>query len=82
MAEQSNFDVNMFTSPYQLTKSMRRDLYPAVEPTSPALSAQGKVIIITGAGGGLGAVRRYSFSYYQRHQAHHPMSRPSQWPGP
>ena len=46
----------MFTSPFQLTKSMHRDLYPAIEPTNPALSAKGKVIIITGAGGGLGAV--------------------------
>ena len=55
MAEQ-NIDVNMFTSPYQLTKSMHRDLYPAVEPTNPALSVKGKVVIITGAGGGLGAV--------------------------
>ena len=55
MADQS-FDANMFTMPYQLTKSMHRDLYPAIEPTNPALSVQGKVIIITGAGGGLGAV--------------------------
>ena len=55
MVEQA-FDVNMFTSPFQLTKSMHRDLYPAIEPANPALSASGKVIIITGAGGGLGAV--------------------------
>ncbi|KAM0799895.1 hypothetical protein BDR22DRAFT_806664 [Usnea florida] len=54
MAEQT-LDVNMFTSPFQLTKSLHRSLYPAVEPTNPALSAKGKVIIITGAGGGLGA---------------------------
>lgn len=49
-------DVNMFTTPFQLTKSMHRDIYPAVDPGKPALSAQGKVIMITGAGGGLGAV--------------------------
>ena len=61
MAEQS-FDVNMFTSPFQLTKSMHRDLYPAIEPTNPALSAKGKVIIITGAGGGLGAVSLECFT--------------------
>ena len=47
-------DVNMFTSPFQLTKAMHRDVYPAVEPTNATLSAKGKVIIITGAGGGLG----------------------------
>ncbi|MDI1485926.1 MAG: hypothetical protein OHK93_004115 [Ramalina farinacea] len=55
MAAEQAFDVNMFTSPYQLTKSMPRDIYPAIAPTNPALSAKGKVVIITGAGGGLGA---------------------------
>ena len=49
-------DADMFTTPFQLTKSMHRDVYPAVDPTNPALSAKGKVAIITGAGGGLGAV--------------------------
>ena len=49
-------DVNMFTTPFQLTKSMHRDVYPAVDPSNPELSAKGKIIIITGAGGGLGAV--------------------------
>ena len=55
MAAQS-VDVNMFTSPFQLTKGMHRDVYPAIEPSNPGLSAKGKVVIITGAGGGLGAV--------------------------
>ena len=59
MAEQS-FNVDMFTSPFQLTKCMRRDLYPAIEPTSSDLSAEGKVVIIAGAGGGLGAVSNES----------------------
>ena len=54
MANQQTLDVNMFTSQFQLTKAMHRDLYPAVEPKNPALSAKGKVIVITGAGGGLG----------------------------
>ena len=56
MAEQQPLDVNMFTSPFQLTKSMHRDLYHEVEPSNPAISAKGKVVIITGAGGGLGNV--------------------------
>lgn len=46
----------MFTTPYQLTKSMHRDVYPPVDPSNPNLSAKGKVVIVTGAGGGLGAV--------------------------
>jgi len=58
MAGEQEMDVNMFTSPFQLTKSMRRDLYPAVKPTNPVLSAKGKVVIITGAGGGRGNVSR------------------------
>ena len=49
-------DINMFTTPFQLTKSMHRDVYPAIDPGNPALSAKNKVVIITGAGGGLGAV--------------------------
>ena len=72
MAEQT-LDANMFTSPYQLTKSMHRDLYPAIEPSNPALSAKGKVIMITGAGGGLGAVSRAPSKYDQSIQAHSTM---------
>ncbi len=49
-------DPNMFTTPFQLTKTMHRDVYPAVDPSNAALAAKGKVVIITGAGGGLGAV--------------------------
>jgi hypothetical protein len=56
MGDPQQIDVNMFTSPFQLTKSMHRELYAAVEPSNPALSAKGKVVIITGASGGLGAV--------------------------
>ena len=50
-------DTDMFTKPFQLTKTMRRDVYPAVDPTSPGLKADGKVVLITGAGGGIGYVR-------------------------
>lgn len=49
-------DVNAFTSPFQLTKSMHRDIYPALDPTNPHLSASGKVVLITGAGGRIGSV--------------------------
>lgn len=46
-----------YTIPVQLTKTIRRDPYDAISPTNPELSAAGKVIIITGGGTGLGAVR-------------------------
>ncbi|KAK5058537.1 hypothetical protein LTR84_010800 [Exophiala bonariae] len=44
-----------YTTPFQLTKTIRRDPYDAISPTNPELSAAGKVIIITGGGSGLGA---------------------------
>lgn len=53
-------DINAFTKPFQLTKGMHRELYPAVDPSNSALKASGKVVIITGAGGGVGAVSTIS----------------------
>ncbi|KAL5320073.1 hypothetical protein ACEPPN_013133 [Leptodophora sp. 'Broadleaf-Isolate-01'] len=53
MADQAP-DPNTPTTPFMLTKSLHRDVYPAVDPTNPDLSAKGKVVIVTGAGGGLG----------------------------
>jgi len=45
-----------YTTPFQLTKTIRRDPYDALSTTNPGLSAAGKVIVITGGGTGLGAV--------------------------
>ncbi|OTA81833.1 hypothetical protein M434DRAFT_85137 [Hypoxylon sp. CO27-5] len=47
-------DPNAFTLPYQLTKQIRRDVYPLLEPTQPELSAKGKTVLITGVSGGIG----------------------------
>ena len=52
----TEFDVNAFTSPFQLTKSLHRDIYPAVDPKNLGAYAKGKVIVIIGAAGGLGYV--------------------------
>lgn len=49
-------DPNAFTTPFQLTKSMRREIYPAIDPKNPELSAVGKTVLITGATGGIGGV--------------------------
>lgn len=57
MAENGSIDPNMFTAPFQLTKSLHRDVYAAVDPAQNATYAKGKVILITGASGGLGFVR-------------------------
>ncbi|THY10096.1 NAD(P)-binding protein [Aureobasidium pullulans] len=47
-------DANAYTIPFQFTKSLRRDVYPAIDPKNPKLNAAGKVVLITGAGGGIG----------------------------
>ncbi|KAI0485120.1 NAD(P)-binding protein [Xylariaceae sp. FL0804] len=49
-------DPNAFTLPFQLTKQIRRDVYPLLEPTQPALSAKGKTVLITGVTGGIAKV--------------------------
>ncbi|KAL7896821.1 hypothetical protein HDV63DRAFT_72404 [Trichoderma sp. SZMC 28014] len=36
------------------TKQVHRDVYPAIDPSNPALSQKGKVVIITGASKGIG----------------------------
>lgn len=64
----AGFDVNAHTSLVMLTKSIQRDVYPAVDPIrNPDLRADNKVILITGGAGGLGfvsytmALDQYSF---------------------
>lgn len=52
-------DPDMLTAPFQLTASMRRDVYPAVDPKNPELNVKGKVVLITGAAGLLGHVSYY-----------------------
>jgi len=37
-------DPNAYTTPFQLTKSLKRDLYPSIDPKNPAISAKGKTI--------------------------------------
>lgn len=60
-------DPNAFTLPYQLTKQVRRDVYPLLEPTQPELSAKGKTVLITGVSGGIGKVSmiyiRFAFCF-------------------
>ena len=49
-------DPNGFTAPFQLTKTLHRDLYPTIDPSSPDLKAINKTVLINGASGGLGGV--------------------------
>ena len=45
---------DFFVTSMQFTPTTHRDVYPAIDPTSTALSQKGKVIAITGATRGLG----------------------------
>jgi hypothetical protein len=45
---------DFFVTSMQFTPTTHRDVYPAIDPQSPALSQKGKVIAITGATRGLG----------------------------
>lgn len=50
-------DPNLYTYPFQLTPTLHRSPYPFLSPSSPANSAaaEGKIILITGGGTGIGA---------------------------
>jgi hypothetical protein len=49
-------DPNQYTYPFQLTKSMHRDPYDELLPSKASNSQKGRIVIITGAYGGVGAV--------------------------
>ena len=51
-------DLNVVTWPYQLTEAVYRDLYPALDPSRPELSAKGQTVLITGVSGGVGKVSK------------------------
>lgn len=55
MADQAP-DSDAYTSPFQLTKAMHRDVYGRISPSDPSLAATGKVLVLTGATGGVGHV--------------------------
>lgn len=52
--------VDFFATSGAYTPHVHRDQYPAIDPTSSALSQAGKVIIITGASAGIGARGRHA----------------------
>jgi hypothetical protein len=53
----THVDSDQYTKPFLLTQTGHRDPYPAISPEKPGNSQAGKIIIITGGGSGIGAVR-------------------------
>ncbi|MCJ1393160.1 hypothetical protein MMC18_006032 [Xylographa bjoerkii] len=45
-----------------LTEKFHHDVYPAIDPTRPELSATGKTVLITGGGTGIGAAITHAFA--------------------
>ncbi|KAK5656637.1 hypothetical protein OQA88_4617 [Cercophora sp. LCS_1] len=45
-----------FLTSLQFTRNVYQDVYPSIDPTKPELSLAGKVVIITGASRGIGAM--------------------------
>jgi hypothetical protein len=60
--EMAQVDPHMFTTSNSITNRVYRDVYPAVDPRSPALSQKGKIVLITGASRGLGKLVRWPFA--------------------
>jgi hypothetical protein len=50
----ADYDRDSFSTPFQLTKTMHRSPYELILPEKPANSQKGEIIVITGAGQGLG----------------------------
>jgi hypothetical protein len=52
----AGLDPEMYTTPFQLTKMVHRDPYDELLPSNPSNSRKGKIVIVTGAYGAIGAV--------------------------
>jgi hypothetical protein len=59
ISNMAQVDPDQYTYPFQLTKTIHRDPYDELLPSKPSNSQKGKIVIITGAYGGIGSVFFY-----------------------
>jgi hypothetical protein len=58
-----------FTLPFQLTKKIHRKVPDILQPERAENSQRGKIVVITGGGTGIGAVRYPSLRDGERHES-------------
>jgi hypothetical protein len=63
--EMDKLPSDFFVTANQFTKTVYRDVYPAIDPASEALSQAGKVVIISGASRGIGKKVSTNFLLFQ-----------------
>lgn len=63
-ADMSKLPSDFFVTSNQFTKRVYRDVYPSIDPSSPALSQAGKIIIVSGASKGIGQRVCVAFSNF------------------
>jgi hypothetical protein len=56
MADLSKLPKDFYVTSMQFTKNAHQDAYPAIDPSIPEHSLMGKVVVITGASRGIGAM--------------------------
>jgi FlaA1/EpsC-like NDP-sugar epimerase len=54
MADMADLPEDYYVKQFAFTKTLHRDIYKAINPESKKLSQKGKVVVITGASGGIG----------------------------
>ncbi|KAK5995665.1 Short chain dehydrogenase citE [Cladobotryum mycophilum] len=62
MAASMALDADFTNARPTYTKVYRYDTYPAISPSRPELSTKGKSVVLTGAGGGIGAETALAFA--------------------
>lgn len=63
----SAYPKDYYVKSMAFTEHTYQDVYPAIDPTTPALNLAGKVVVITGASRGIGAKAGGLFFFLASH---------------